>query len=170
MKTIITSTEEIVQNEKVIIWRIEKNDGAILININKLIDEGISECRWQDEKQKFLIVEYNDWDSNELIAIVTKEGRIIKKGIRSIEYFVDRYELFIITITGLALDFDAIEYNLENDEWNMAVIDKYGEFFIPPHYDSISYDEEDNIFYAEGSHGRIKHSITIEEGSPKLIN
>ena len=162
MKTIITSTEEIVQNEKVIIWRIEKNDGAILININKLIDEGISECRWQDEKQRFLIVEYNDWDSNELIAIVTKEGRIIKKGIRSIEFYVDSSELFIISITGSALDFDAIDYNLENDEWNMAVIDKYGEFFIPPHYDNISYDEDEKVFCIMDYKNRKEIKIPIE--------
>jgi hypothetical protein len=159
MKTTITSTAEIIDEEEVNIWRIDKNNGTILININCLLDEGVSDCRWQDDEQKYLIAEYYDWTGNEVCAIIKNDGQIIKRDIRSIENYIDNYELFIITITGLQLDFDAIEYNLKNDEWNMAVIDRYGDFFIPPDYDNISYDEDENVFcikdYKNGSEIKI---------------
>jgi hypothetical protein len=161
MKTIITSTEEIVDNETVNIWRIDKNDGTILINLNKLIGEGISECRWQDEKQKILIVEYIDWDSNELIAIVTKDGQIIRKGIRSIEEYIDKYGVFIIIISGFGLGNEAPIYDLDEDDWKMAAINKYGEFIIPPKFDRINFDEDDNILYAENYGIENKFSLSL---------
>lgn len=59
---------EIQDGEEMAIWRIYKKDGKLLIDLDKALNEDIFECYWIDESMQFMIVEYYDWDTNELIV------------------------------------------------------------------------------------------------------
>ena len=161
MKTRITSTEEIIDNQTVSIWRLENDEKETVININKLINEDVSNCFWQDDAEKYLTVEYTDWDGTELIAIVNENNTILRKGIRSIEEYLDKHELFIINISGYGLGEEAGNYALGSDDWKMAVIDFNGRFIIPPEYDRIFFEEDGNIFYAENLSNENKYQFSI---------
>jgi hypothetical protein len=167
MKSKITSTVEIIDDEEITIWRLEKDDGTEVININKLFDEDISNCFWQDEDHKFLIVEYYNWDSTEQIAIINNVGKIVRKEINSIEDYIEKQELFIINISGYGLGNEAAKYDLSTDNWKMAVIGKDGKFIIPPNYDQITFKEDENIFYAEKFNSENKFKFSIDGKSLK---
>jgi len=161
MKAILTSKQEIINDNEATVWYIDKGDGAILINLNKILVEDISECNWLSEKGKYILANYSDWDSTELIAIFKDDGQLIKKGISSIETFIEEKELFVINLSGYGLGGEASYYNLATYDWKMAVIDTYGKFIIEPKYDKIRYEE--NIFYAKNIVGEeYKYSIKGE--------
>lgn len=153
METILTSKEEIIDGEEVTVWYIYKGYGAIIINLNRILDEEISECTWLGTKQKYLNVDYTDWDENELVAILDADGQIARKGIMYIETFIEDEGLFIIKISGHGLGEEATYFNLASDDWKMAVIDASGKFIIEPEYDKIQFEEEENIFYAKNLAG-----------------
>ena len=164
MRIEIEPKYEIIDDEEVAIWKIYNQDGTLLVNLDLALDEGISECYWNDETRQFIIVEYYDWDTNELIAILNRNGQIIRKGIKSIEEYLEKYKLFIISIAGLGLGDEAFEYNLAFDDTKMAVINQFGDFHIFPYYDDVSFDEEENLFHARnyGSEREFKFSATEE--------
>ncbi|HPT72169.1 MAG TPA: hypothetical protein PLE74_07800 [Candidatus Cloacimonadota bacterium] len=149
MSTNITTTIETVEGENVTVWRIEKDEGAIVININKILGEDVTDCHWEGNHQTYLIAEYSDWDSNELWAIIDANGQLIKKGIRSIEQYIAKYQLFIVEMSGFALGYEATEYDLAPDDWKMAVINKHGDYIIPPKYPQIDFEEGDDFFYVK---------------------
>jgi hypothetical protein len=129
MKIELKSTQELIDDVEVTIWWLDKNEGAIVYNINKLLNEDVIEC-WFENNQKYIEVMYSDWDSNELLAIINTHGHVIRKGIQSIEKFLEEQELFIISITGMGLGGEALYYNLADDDEKMAVIDSNGKFII----------------------------------------
>lgn len=161
MKTTLTSKEEIIDGEKVMVWHIDKGDGAILININKVLEEEISECTWLGKKSSILEVCYCDWDSMELTAILNDNGQIIKKGVVSIDTYIEEEGLFVVSFSGYGLGEEALNYSLAIDDCKMAVIDTYGRFIIGPIYNKIEFDENENIFYAKNYTGaEIKYTLT----------
>jgi hypothetical protein len=164
MKIEIEPKYEIIDDEEVAIWKIYNQDGTLLVNLDLALNEGISECYWIDESRQFIIVEYYDWDTNELTAIVNRSGQIIRKGIYSIEEYLEKYKLFIIIIAGLGLADEAFEYNLAYDDTKMAVINQFGDFQIFPYYDVVTFDEDENLFHARnyGSEREFKFSPTEE--------
>jgi|WetSurMetagenome_2_1015567.scaffolds.fasta_scaffold303119_2 hypothetical protein len=141
MKTILTSKEEIIDGEEVTVWYIDKGDGTILINLNKILEEEISDCEWLGTKNKFLAANYTDWDSRELLAIFNDEGQIIRKGISNIETFIEKNDSFIITVSGYGLGEEAAFYNIAADDLKMAVINTSGEFIIAPKFDKIQFED-----------------------------
>jgi hypothetical protein len=169
MRIEIEPQYEMIDGEEIAVWQIFKNDGTLLIDLDKAIDEGITECYWLNEFRQFMIVEYSDWNSNEFIAIVNCIGKIVRKGISFIEDYVEKYNLFIISISGNGLGEDALGFDMEYDDTKMAVIDQYGDFYIHPFYDSLEFDEEENVLYAKRYHGEIKHRFRIGEQLPELL-
>jgi len=153
MGIILITKEEIVEDNEVTIWYIDKDNGAILININKILDETITDCNWIGRDNKFLSVEYTDWDNNELIAILNDRGEIIKRGLEEIELFIEEKELFIAIFSGYGLGDDACYYNLGIDECKMSVLNYFGKFIIDPIYDEIHFNEEEFCFYAKNYSG-----------------
>jgi len=160
MKVELKSKKEIIDDEEITIWQLDKNDGAIVITINKLFDDTICECDWLDDKHKFLQVMYSDWDSNELFAIVNTDGEIIRDAIRSVEEYIEKPQLFIVEMSGFGLGSEASEHDLSADDWKMAVINRYGEFVIEPIYPKIYFEDEESTFYADNYTGeKIKYSV-----------
>ena len=153
MKTKLTETIEIVDDDEVTIWRIDKGDGIVLINLNLLFDDCVSECEWLDDGHKLVQVMYSDWDSRELVAIVNTNGEILRKGINSIEVVLEKQKRLIVDMSGFGMGDDASDYFLEQDDTRMAVIDWHGDFVIDPLYYSIWFEETENMFYAEDTNG-----------------
>ena len=83
------------------------------------------------------------------------EGEIIRKGILSVEEVLDKPQLFIVQMSGAAMDSEVseFEFGLAADDWKMAVLDKYGEFTIEPCYDAIWLEEGETFFCATGRNG-----------------
>ena len=149
MQLELTSTEEIVNDEEVTVWRIVRNGGQEDIILNGLFRDGISECSWLDEERKLISVFYVDWDGNEVYAMVNSAGEILRKGITMIEDVVADEQLFIIQVTGLGLGDEASDYGLHSDNLRMAVVNRDGEFVISPEYERIRYEEDEKLFYAD---------------------
>ncbi|MDJ1497663.1 hypothetical protein QNI19_32285 [Cytophagaceae bacterium DM2B3-1] len=141
---------QMFQGEEITVWQVEKKNGAVIITINQLFDDHIFDCQWLDEKQTYLKVFYTDWDSNELCAIVNPDGKIIRKGIRSLKGYIEKYQLFIVEMSGLAMGSEAINYLLSEFDWKMGVVNQRGEFIINPAYDSIRFDHDQELFYVNG--------------------
>jgi hypothetical protein len=169
MRIEIEPQYEIIDDEEIATWQIFKNDGTLLVDLDIAINEGISECYWIDESKKFMVVEYYDWDTNELIAIVNWRGQIIRKGISSIEDYIEKFNLFIISISGLGMGDDAFAFDMESDDIRMAIIDQYGDFYINPLYDSLNYYEDEDILYAVRYRGEVKHKFRINGELPEMI-
>jgi len=163
MKIELISKEEHIDNDIVYNWFIIKNNGAITIHLNKIIEETISECSFIDKNNKYIEVLYSDWDSNELCAIVNADGEVIKTGIKSIEEFYEEYDLFRVILSGFAIASELIEFGLPSDDDYWAVIKWNGEYIINPNYGNIIYDEDDNYFIASSRGGnKYKYSINGE--------
>jgi hypothetical protein len=56
------------------------------------------------------------------------EGEIIRKGILSVEEVLDKPQLFIVQMSGAAMDSEVseFEFGLAANDWKMAVLDKFG--------------------------------------------
>ena len=155
----IIASEEIVDGEEVTIWRLNKDEGTVVVNLNKLLDNGVCECYWLGEKHHYLQVMHVDWTGLEVWAIVSIYGVIIRKYVKSVEHFIEKYYLFIVEMSGVDLGEEAWEYGLEAEDCRMAVINRFGNFTIPPEYDSIKYYDDENIFYTEYKGIKYKFSM-----------
>lgn len=162
MKIELKSRTEIIDNQEITFWTLEKDE--IVININEVIDADCSscviECSFIDTDKRYIEIQYNDWTSCEFIAIIDTRGNMLMKGISSIEKYIEEYELFIISITGHGLGDDALYYNVSSDDYKMAVINSSGKFIIPPNYDSIGFDEDELNF--EVGYTDIKYNLKGE--------
>ncbi len=148
MKIELKSKTEIIDEEEITTWQIDKNDGAIVITLNKLIEDTICECMWVDTNRTYLQVMYMDWDSNELFAIVHTNGYVVRNAIRSLEAYIESLQLFIVEMSGFGLGLEATEYHLAADDWKMAVVNRHGDFVIGPEYSKIYFEDDENVFYA----------------------
>lgn len=157
MKIKLKSEQQIIDDDEITVWILDKGNGTIIININKLFNDTINECDWLDDGHQFLQVMYSDWDDNELFAIVNTNGEIIRNGIRSVEDFLEKQNLFIVEMSGVGMGDEASEYGISKDDWKMAVINKNGDFVVPPEFNDIWFDEDENLFYADD-----KHKFTID--------
>ena len=54
-------------------------------------------------------------------------------------------------MSGFALGYEETEYDLAPDDWKMAVINKHGDYIIPPKYTHIDFEEDEDIFYANNN-------------------
>jgi hypothetical protein len=57
-------------------------------------------------------------------------------------------------MSGLGMGDDAMEFDLAPDDWKWAVINKWGEFVIPPEFDKIGFEPFGNYFVAISRMGR----------------
>jgi len=148
MKIELVCTSETRENGELInIWKIDKNDGTIVININKLFDDNVLECRWIDDEHCFLEVIHMGWEGTEVWAIVDKYGEIVRENLLSVESYIEERSLFIAYIKGIGLsDFELNDFNMLPDDENMSVLDRNGNFIIPPIYDKINYYDDEKIF------------------------
>ena len=174
MNVKLISTEELIDDEEVTVWRLDKGNGRVIININKSLNnkrDSITECEWLDEGHRFIQVNYSDWDSRELIAIMNVQGEIIRKGILSVEEVLDKPQLFIVQMSGAAMDSEAavFEFGLAADDWKMAVLDEYGEFIIEPSYDAIWLEKDETFFCATGRNGDEYRFSLDGERAPNLL-
>lgn len=151
MNVKIIAEESIIEGEEITIWKLSQDDGAIVFDLNKLLDLYISECYWIDEDKKFIILQYGDWDDSEYFAILNNNGSLIKKGIREFEY-IKKENLFIALFNGSGLsEEEATYYNVGSDDFKMAVFNSYGKYVMPPQYNSIKYYDDEDVFYADGN-------------------
>jgi hypothetical protein len=148
LKTEIITYEDNDKNTKYIL---NKGDGTIIIDLEKLLDATISECEWLGENKNYLELMYLEWDSTEHFAIVSNNGEIVKKGILKIHHYISKINVFVVLITGFGLgENDATYYNVDHDDQKMAVIDEYGKFILTPEFNKIKYFDDEDVFYADG--------------------
>ena len=74
MEKILITKEEVIEDSEITVWFIEKDNGAILININKILNETITDCDWIGKEKKFLSVEYISL-SCQIVAASTKHEK-----------------------------------------------------------------------------------------------
>lgn len=146
----IITEETLIDNDEVTIWKLNKGNGAIIIDLNKLLDLVITDCDWLSANKKYMQLQYVDWDSIEYFAIVSSDGSLIKKGITEVE-FIEKEELFITLFSGKGLDEEATYYNVGYDDFKMAVINKYGKYVMTPEYNSIKYYGDEDVLYVDGN-------------------
>lgn len=124
-------------------------------NLNKILGGDISDVNLlDDEKRDIVIIEYTDWNSNELRAIINKYGKVIYKGIRSIESHISirDFDLFVLEINSDHVDGNLYHYHgLRSDELYYLVINVYGEMLIEFTEDYITYDDYEDGFYVGNS-------------------
>jgi len=147
MKAELISREEIKDDDEITIWTIK--DGESEICLNNLFDSNIYDCDWLDDEHTFCIVNYSEWESTELTAIVRVSGEIIKMGLNSIEHFIEKEALFIVIISGFGVGDESAYYMMDDTDSKWAVLNSWGGYLISPEYDSIEFDEEEQIFYAD---------------------
>src|SRR5688572_7345788 len=166
MKPQIISREEIIVEEgkesQVTRWYFSQ-DGIHEINLGNLLDERVSDCQWLDKEQTILLVCYSDWDSTEMVALVSPQGIVYRTGIYCIEEYFEDLGQTIISIKGYGLGSEGGYYGLAEDDQRMALLDWNGKFIIPPSYDHIYFDEEDNCFYAKNYGCELKAYSTTGE-------
>ncbi len=154
MKIELQTKIEIINGEEFTIWQLNKNDGAIVITLNKTFDYEIIECGWLDDKQQFLEIMYGDFNGNELFAIINKHGTVVRDAIRGIMKYLEGPQLFIVEMSGSGMGIEGMQYGLGEDEWKFAVVNAYGHFVIPPEYWAIYFDDEENTFYSDKYFGK----------------
>ena len=148
----LISEETIIENDEVTSWKLDKGNGAVITDLTKLLNLEIIECNWLDDTRRYLMVMHSEYDSMEHFAIVSNEGRLIKKNIKEIHHVMQKEELFVVQFSGFGLgEEDAAYYNVGQDDWKMAVIDKYGDYVLAPEYNSIRYYEDEEVLYADGN-------------------
>lgn len=146
----LESKEVIIDDREKTEWLINQNNGTIITNITKLLNTDFSDAHWAGDDKKFIELLYTEWESTEHFAIVTNEGRMVKKGIKFINDYIPEEELFIVTLSGFGLGEEATYYNVGFDDWKTAVIDNYGDFVMTPVYNKIEYYDDEKLFYANG--------------------
>ncbi|SFI54987.1 hypothetical protein [Halpernia frigidisoli] len=149
----IISTYETIENEEITTLKVDKNDGTIIINISKLFEESAIECFWLDDNRQYLGVMHGNWEGSELFGIVNTNGKIIRKCLHNIEEYIPQGNHFIIMVSDLSLPDDNWEYQLVPGDHKMAVIDRYGDFVIPPIYSSIKFFDDENCYYGNNYNG-----------------
>jgi hypothetical protein len=165
MTTQITTTTEIIEDEEITVWWLDKNNGTILINLNKALDEErVTACYWIDSQQTFLQIQYTDHvNGMEYWAILDSHGQLLRKGISSIDEIVATKGLFLLHITGAGLDNESDYYGIAYEDSKPAVINRYGAFVIPPEYTQIYYEEDEQTFYAKTSYSSEPIKFTLSE-------
>ena len=111
-----------------------------------IYEEIINDCNWLDEEETFLEVQYNDWDNNEMVALVSAGGELLRKGIKHVVEYIPTNRLFIIAQTGDSLGEERFDYMTDEDDHVYAVINQYGEYVISPQHEEITFDDYENIF------------------------
>ncbi|KAA9338798.1 hypothetical protein [Adhaeribacter soli] len=151
MKPQIISREEIIEKDgnedQVTRWYFSK-DGIHEINLGNLLGERIMECDWLDEKETTLLVNYSDWASNSVYALVSQEGKVFRKSITFIEEYIEEHEVMIANIMGKSLGMENLHFNMDEDDRKVVVLDKRGRLILEPRYKEIGFIEERQCFYA----------------------
>ena len=144
------SVETIIDEEEIETWYLDKDEGAIVTNINKLFGSTVTDCYWIDDNEnKFISFMHGDWTGGEVWGILNVRGDIIIKDLKEITSYIEEGECFIVQVTGLGLAEKFESYDLPHDEWRRCVIDSSGNFIIEPLYDKISYDDVERIYFAK---------------------
>jgi hypothetical protein len=146
---LIRRTEEIIGESESTEWLINRDDGAITISIDKIMSDEVIECFWLDNDHEMIQVFYSSWNGSELWAIINIFGNIIRDGIRSIEEVIEHQKAIVVEMSGFGMGDDAREFDLDYDDWKMAVINQHGSFIIPPKYNKIWFDDSTNLFFAK---------------------
>jgi hypothetical protein len=136
------------ENGKITEWFLQKLSGEI-VDLRKVLADGIIECVWQDEDRDFIVAFYYEWDTTELFAIIDKNGDVVKRGISEIIDYVEDAKVFIVRFEGRWLGAEQSYYVVADDEWKMAVIKSDGNFLIEPKYSKIVLDEDEHVFIAD---------------------
>jgi hypothetical protein len=152
MKPQIISREEIIEEngkEEQATRLYFSQDGIHEINLRNLFkdqvgDCEVTECFWLDDKETILLVNYIDWSSSELWALVNTKGVILKKGLWSVESHNEEHGFSIVIMSGWGMGDERYEYNISDDDTRWAVLDKFGNYIIEPTNDKIIYEEEEN--------------------------
>ncbi|MBQ4915284.1 hypothetical protein J8L85_12600 [Maribacter sp. MMG018] len=150
--TEIITYQEIVEGDEVTKYKLNKNNGTILIDLEKLLNATVTECEWLGEDKSYLELMYYEWDSTEHFAIVSKDGDLVKKGIKEIHHYIPEVELFVVMFTGFGLgENDSAYYSVANDDWKMSVINRYGDYILEPIFNKIQHFDDEELFYVDGS-------------------
>lgn len=159
----LITEDSLVDNEEYTTWKLDKNDGAVVINLNKALELDITECHWLDANNKFLQIMYSELDSTEHFAIITNNGDLVKKGIKEIHHYIENEELFVALFSGFGLEEDATYYNVDQDVWKMAVFNSRGDYVLTPEYNSIEYYEDEDVFHADDNTYDCKGNLIKQE-------
>ena len=160
MKPQLIKRIEIIDNdEEKEKWLIYRDNGAVIIDLEKKIDRHIIECSWIDEERKYIELFYSFMDY-EVFAIVNSWGNLICASLREITEYIEEEEAFIVEIC----DIDEIDrYN--EFFWSVdavsltAVINHFGNFIVEPTKSRVYYVEDEKLFF-EGDY----------RGDGRLIN
>lgn len=118
------------------------------INLTELIEESIQEVHFIGNNSNFIQVNYSNWDSMELCAIVNTHAQIVFKNIYSIECFIENKEYFICTIKSDYIDENQFYfYGLEMDEYYNFMINSNGEILISFTNESLEYELNENMVF-----------------------
>lgn len=164
MKAEIIYRVEGEEDDEISIWELKTPKGKVL-NIADILDHSVSDCNWVDEDHEFLDVFYSDWDSSEFSAILNKNGDVLRKGILEIAEYVKEHALFVVRMSGFGMHDEARDYDMESDDEKMAVINRFGGFVVPPEYDRLGFEPDDNLFYADNYRDDREFYFTLE-GNP----
>jgi hypothetical protein len=125
MKPQIVSREEIIEEEgeqkQVTKWYFSK-DRIHEINLENLIEDRVIDCEWLDEKKTTLLVNYKDWDYNELYALVSLDGKLLRNGIAWIEKYLEEQEVMIAMLTGWGLGMENRYYSMDESDQKLVVL------------------------------------------------
>ena len=111
-----------------------------------IFEEIVNDCQWLDEENRFILVEYYDWDNNELLAIVNANGELIRKGISEVIEFVTEHGMFIIMQIGDNLGEERFDYMAEEEDHVYGVINLNGDYIIDPQPEPIEYNDYEGVF------------------------
>ncbi len=149
--TEIITYQENVEGDEVTKYKLDKGNGTIVIDLEKLLNATVSECEWLGEDKSYLQVMYGEWEGTDHFAIVSKDGDLVKKGIKEIYHFIPGVKLFVVMFTGFGLgENDRAYYSVANDDWKMGVINRYGDYILEPKFNKIQYFDDEELFYADG--------------------
>lgn len=147
----LISEEKIIDNEEVTSWKLDKGNGAVITDLDKLLDIDIIECTWLGNEKQYIEVMHSEWNSMEHFAVVTNDGRLVKKGMAEISKFIEKEQLFLVMFSGFGLgEEESAYYNLAHNDSKMAVINRYGDYILTPEYNSIQHFYDEEVLYADG--------------------
>jgi hypothetical protein len=143
--------EEIIDGIEITTWQIDRNYGALVITLNKILNKSIIECEWLDDKHNYIQVMYSEWNSLELFAIFRSDGIIVRDAIREVQKYIEELDLFIVEMSGYGMAGEGLEYDLADDDWKIGVVNRHGDFIVNPEYIKVSFDEQERVFIADNN-------------------
>lgn len=153
MKPQLLPQQKAVENKEVIHWILVRNEEETHLNLEEVVGEPVLECHWLDDANTYIEVQYSNWDGSEFFAIVSREGVLVRKGIREIQEFLCEHDLFIVIMSGLGMGDEAMDYLLAPDDWKWSVINTWGQFVIPPEFGHIHFYTEESFFLVTQRNG-----------------